>query len=99
MASGSRRGFLKAASVTVAGLAASNWVPAWADDTGATGSVQVWSTFRDRPSRPGRGTNVEACHLRSVQRNRSRPDIDTAGDAWLRRGIHRCGLLHAEPAS
>ena len=48
MASGSRRGFLKAASVTVAGLATSNWIPAWADATGATGSVQVWSTFRDR---------------------------------------------------
>src|SRR6202011_4693779 len=47
MASGSRRGFLKAASVTMAGLAASNWIPAWADAS-ATGPVQVWSTFRDR---------------------------------------------------
>src|SRR3984885_11269467 len=48
MASGSRRGFLKQLSVTMAGLAASYRIPAWAYDTGATGSVQVWSTFRDR---------------------------------------------------
>lgn len=48
MASGSRRGFLKEVSVTMAGLAASYRIPAWAYDTGATGSVQVWSTFRER---------------------------------------------------
>src|ERR1700758_3183922 len=48
MASGSRRGFLKAASFTVAGLAASHRIPAWAESIGATGPVQVWSTFRDR---------------------------------------------------
>ena len=48
MASGSRRGFLKEVTVTMAGLAASYRIPAWAYDTGATGSVQVWSTFHDR---------------------------------------------------
>src|ERR1700678_3545177 len=48
MASTSRRGFLKAASVTMAGLAVSDRIPAWADTTGATGPVHVWSTFRDR---------------------------------------------------
>ena len=52
MASGSRRGFLKAASVTMAGLAASNWIPAWADGPTATGPVQVWSTYRDRRHAP-----------------------------------------------
>src|SRR5580698_41770 len=48
MASGSRREFLKTASVTMAGLTVSNRLPAWADVAGATGSVQLWSTFRDR---------------------------------------------------
>ncbi len=48
MASGSRREFLKTASVTMAGLAVSNRFPARADVARATGSVQVWSTFRDR---------------------------------------------------
>jgi glucosylceramidase len=48
MAIGSRRGFLKAASFTVAGLAASSRMPAWADSIAATGPVQVWSTFRDK---------------------------------------------------
>jgi hypothetical protein len=48
MASGSRRGFLKAASFTVAGLAASSRIPAWADNIESAGPVQVWSTFRDK---------------------------------------------------
>jgi glucosylceramidase len=48
MASSSRRGFLKVASATMAGLAVSNRIPAWAEGAGATGPVQVWSTFRDR---------------------------------------------------
>lgn len=44
MSNSSRRGFLKAASVTAAAVAVSGRVPAWA----AAGPVQVWSTFRDR---------------------------------------------------
>jgi glucosylceramidase len=48
METGSRRGFLKAASVTMAGLAASHRIPAWAQGMQATGAVKVWSTFRDR---------------------------------------------------
>lgn len=48
MASSSRRGFLKAASVTMAGLAATKRIPAWAEATGPTGPIKVWSTFRDR---------------------------------------------------
>jgi glucosylceramidase len=48
MASGSRRRFLKTASFTMAGLVASYRIPAWANGTGATGSAQLWSTFRDK---------------------------------------------------
>jgi len=49
MAKSSRRGFLRAASVTAAGLTILNRTPAWAvDSPGVDGSVQVWSTFRDR---------------------------------------------------
>ena len=48
MVTGSRRGFLKGASVAMAALASSNWIPAWAESGDAAGSVQVWSTFRDR---------------------------------------------------
>jgi glucosylceramidase len=53
MAGNSRRGFLKTASAAAAALAVSNRIPAWADTTGATGPVQVWSTFRDRRHAPG----------------------------------------------
>ena len=42
----SRRGFLKAASVTAAALAFSNRVPAWGANS--IGPVKVWGTFRDR---------------------------------------------------
>lgn len=49
----SRRDFLKAASVTVAGLTVSNRIPAWADTAVASGPVQVWGTFRDRRHAPG----------------------------------------------
>jgi len=42
----SRRGFLKAASVTAAALAFSNRVPIWGADS--MGPVKVWGTFRDR---------------------------------------------------
>jgi glucosylceramidase len=42
----SRRGFLKAASVTAAALAFSNRVPVWGADS--IGPVKVWGTFRDR---------------------------------------------------
>jgi glucosylceramidase len=48
MESGSRRGFLKGASVAIAGLASSNWIPAWAATAATAGSVRVWSTFRDQ---------------------------------------------------
>ena len=49
MASSSRRGFLKAASVTAVGLTILKRAPSWAaDGPAAGGSVQVWSTFRDR---------------------------------------------------
>jgi glucosylceramidase len=51
MAGSSRRGFLKAASATMAGLAVSNRISAWAEATNA-GPVQVWSTFRDRRHAP-----------------------------------------------
>jgi glucosylceramidase len=44
MATGSRRKFLKTASVTAAALAVGNRLPAW----GAAGPVRVWSTFRER---------------------------------------------------
>jgi glucosylceramidase len=46
MAQGSRRGFLKAASATAAALAVSRRIPA--GDTGASGPVRVWATFRDK---------------------------------------------------
>ena len=49
--------------------------------------------------RPGRATNVEACHRSCIRRNHSRSNIDATRDAGLRRGIHRRSLLHAEPAS
>lgn len=42
----SRRGFLKAASVTAAALAFSNRVPVWGADS--IGPVKVWGSFRDR---------------------------------------------------
>ncbi|MDQ2840463.1 MAG: twin-arginine translocation signal domain-containing protein [Acidobacteriota bacterium] len=48
MTSSSRRGFLKAASVTAAGVTILNRIPAWANITAATSPVQVWGTFRDR---------------------------------------------------
>jgi glucosylceramidase len=46
MKSRSRRGFLKAASATVAAVAISRHMPAWAAE--ASGPVKVWGTFRDR---------------------------------------------------
>lgn len=48
MATRSRRRFLSEASVTAASLAILNRMPAWAQSAGANGTVQVWSTFRDR---------------------------------------------------
>ena len=48
MAKSSRRGFLKAASVTAAALAVSSKVKAWAGEAGTSGPAKVWSTFRDR---------------------------------------------------
>ena len=48
MAENSRRGFLKAASVTVAGAALAGSLPDWAETPPPTGPVQLWSTFRDR---------------------------------------------------
>jgi glucosylceramidase len=48
MADRSRRGFLRVASVTAAGLTIFNRMPTWGDSTGSGGPVQVWSTFRDR---------------------------------------------------
>jgi glucosylceramidase len=46
MATGSRRGFLKAASATAAALAVSKRIPAWA--AAPAGPVKVWSTYRDK---------------------------------------------------
>lgn len=43
-----RRGFLKSASVAVAGVALTKNIPAWADSTSAPGAVQVWGTFREK---------------------------------------------------
>ena len=48
MVSSTRRGFLKAASVTATVLAVSRRIPAWAAGAEASGPVKVWSTFRDR---------------------------------------------------
>ena len=49
MANSSRRGFLRAASVTAVGLTILKRMPSWAAAGPAVGgSVQVWSTFRDR---------------------------------------------------
>jgi glucosylceramidase len=48
MAHGSRRGFLKVASVTAAALAVSNRIPAWADEAIGASPVRVWATFRDK---------------------------------------------------
>jgi len=50
MSQRSRRAFLQAASVTAAGLAVSSRIPAWAGP--ASGTVKVWSTFRDRRYAP-----------------------------------------------
>ena len=47
MAGGSRREFLKSASLTTVGLAASRRFPALAEGM-QEGAVQVWGTFRDR---------------------------------------------------
>jgi glucosylceramidase len=51
MRESSRRSFLKAASITAAGLAATGTMPAWAAPS--TGPVRLWSTFRDRRYVPG----------------------------------------------
>ncbi len=48
MKHGSRRRFLKAASVTAAALAVSRRFPAWASEASTQGPVRVWATFRDR---------------------------------------------------
>lgn len=48
MKHGSRRRFLKAASVTAAALAVSRRFPAWASESATQGPVRVWATFRDR---------------------------------------------------
>lgn len=53
MTNSSRRGFLRAASVTAVGLTVLQRMPSWAADGPAVGgSVQVWSTFRDRRHAP-----------------------------------------------
>ena len=44
----SRRKFLKTASATVAALAVSSGIPAWAGVAGSAAPVQVWATYRDR---------------------------------------------------
>ena len=48
MKGSSRRSFLKVAYGAAAAFAASSRVAAWAGQAGASGRVQVWSTFRDR---------------------------------------------------
>jgi glucosylceramidase len=48
MAKSSRRGFLRAASVTAVGLTIKKRMPSLAAGPAAGRSVQVWSTFRDR---------------------------------------------------
>ena len=48
MANGSRREFLKAGSMTVAGAAVALRLPALAEGTQSSSPVQVWGTFRDR---------------------------------------------------
>jgi glucosylceramidase len=48
MGSSSRRGFLKTASIAMAGLAVSNRLSARAESADPTGRVQVWNTFRNR---------------------------------------------------
>ncbi len=53
MKESTRRSFLKVASGAAAALASSSRVAAWAGQAGASGSVQVWSTYRDRRHAPG----------------------------------------------
>jgi len=48
MKHGSRRRFLKAASVTATALAVSRRISAWAGEASTQGPVRVWATFRDR---------------------------------------------------
>lgn len=48
MANGSRREFLQAGSMTVAGVAVASRLPALAEGMQSSSSVQVWGTFRDR---------------------------------------------------
>ncbi len=45
MGKSSRRGFLKSATGTAAAMTLANRLPAWAE---ASGSVKVWSTYRDK---------------------------------------------------
>jgi len=52
MGTSSRRGFLKAASVTAAALAVSRRLPAWGAAAPESGTVKVWSTFRERRHEP-----------------------------------------------
>jgi len=52
MSKTSRRTFLKSASTTAAALAVAVRVPAWAAQ-GSSGSVRVWSTYRDRRHEAG----------------------------------------------
>jgi glucosylceramidase len=48
MSRSSRRAFLKTASSTAAAISITSRVPSWAGQAGSTGTVRVWSTFRDR---------------------------------------------------
>lgn len=49
MRESSRRSFLKVASGAAAAITASSRIPSWAaGQAGASGSVRLWSTFRDR---------------------------------------------------
>jgi glucosylceramidase len=53
MANSSRRGFLRAASATAAGVTILKRMPSWAaDGPGAGGPVHLWSTFRDQRHAP-----------------------------------------------
>jgi glucosylceramidase len=67
MKESSRRSFLKAATGAAAGFAAPSRLAAWAGETGGSGPVQVWSTFRDRRHASGESLSWKPVHEISAE--------------------------------
>ena len=65
MGKSSRRGFLKSATGTAAAMTLANRLPAWAE---ASGSVKVWSTYRDKRHAEGATYGMEARRAMSAQK-------------------------------